>query len=241
MAQLNPIIGDLVGNTQKIISIIKENNHDVDFIVFPETAITGYPPLDLLDREGFIEEQEEYLNLIKDATKTSAYTFCKPFNVVIGAFSENALNGKALYNSLYVFRDGETILKYNKVCLPTYNIFDELRHCEPGNRNQHNVIVWKERNVAFFICEDALSSKREENGRSLYKFDPVEDTFKNFEGIDYVISINASPSNIGKFQLRERVFKNISKRHGVTCVYLNQVGAQDGIVFDGQSFITNKD
>jgi NAD+ synthetase len=125
------------------------------------------------------------------------------------------------------------------MCLPTYNIFDELRHCEPGYKYQQNVMVWKQHTIAFFICEDALSSKREDGGRSLYKNDPVEDTFEKYENIDYVISINASPSNIGKFQLRERIFKRICKDHNVHAVYVNQVGSHDEVVYDGQSFIMN--
>lgn len=244
MAQLNPIIGDLENNTKKIIDIIENIHSDIDFLIFPETVITGYPCLDLLERIAFIDVQNEYLEKIKEATKTRLFSpYSGKFNVVIGAFSKNEGNGKSLYNSLYVFRDGKEILKYNKVCLPTYNIFDEYRHCEPGDKsqflNQKNVMMWKGKVFSFLICEDALSSDRDD--RSFYQYDPVKETLNCNEDMDYLITINASPSNLGKFQLRERIYKNIVKKYNITAVYVNQVGAQDEIIFDGQSFIMAPD
>lgn len=235
-AQLNPIIGDLGGNTDKIIKIISDTlNSDTDLLIFPETCITGYPPKDLLDKSGFIESQNEWLSKIIKSTVSNSNLF-----VVIGAYSFNQNPGKKLYNSLYVINNGKIVLCYNKVCLPTYNIFDEYRHTEPGSMAQSNVLKINGSNVGFLICEDALSSYRDINN-PLYNFNPVDALMTSYNGINVLVTINASPSNHGKFNLRNSVFKKICQQHNITSIYVNQCGSNDDVIFDGQSFIMNQE
>lgn len=230
MAQINPIIGDLAGNTKAVIDIINHttSKEDIDFLVFPEMTISGYPPLDLVDRPGFVDEQLEYLELIKKATLGT--NFC----TIVGAVTKNEGVGKPLFNSLFAFTNGFELTKYNKVLLPTYNIFDESRHFEPGD-GHGNIIFYKGKRIALFICEDGWANCP---GRHIYHTDPVGNSVDG--EVDLIISINASPSNVFKYELRKKVFSETCKKYGIPLIYVNQVGGQDGVVFDGASFAMNK-
>lgn len=227
MAQLNCKIGDLEGNTAKVTAAIeraRRDHGDAAFLVFSETVLCGYSPQDLVRIPGFIDRQLECLERVREAT---AGWGC---HVVIGCITRNPGPGKGLFNSLAVFRDRLEVLRYHKALLPTYNIFDERRHFEPGSAP--NVLEVRGRKVGFLVCEDAW------HGRSggLYERDPVAETVKRAGKLDLLITVNASPSNLRKRAQRLDVYRGICGRHGCSAVYVNQVGGNDGIVFDGGSF-----
>jgi NAD+ synthase/NAD+ synthase (glutamine-hydrolysing) len=156
--------------------------------------------------------------------------------VVLGCILPNKGPGKPLFNSLVVLRDGKEELAYHKALLPTYNIFDERRHFEPGvPGNAPNTLDCGGRKVAFLICEDAWYGR----SGTLYRRDPFGETLAREGEVDLLISVNASPSNLRKRGQRLDVYRDLCTRHRVPAVYVNQVGANDGIVFDGGSFAMN--
>ena len=199
IAQINTVIGDLVGNTDKILDIIKETVGRADVVIFPELAITGYPPLDLIERKGFCQEQIEQLERIKKSTVGVDLA------VVVGYFRENLGDGKPFFNSLAFISEGKILLNYDKRLLPTYDIFDESRHFEPGD--QTGVFKYKGVNLGFLICEDMWNDKAIIKGQFLYPINPVKQTAD--EGVDIIISINASPSNVGKPEYSKPSEKNM--------------------------------
>jgi NAD+ synthetase len=223
MAQLNYTVGDIVGNTNKIMKVIEDNYRTSDIIVFSELALVGYPPLDLIERPGFLEQQNFYLNQI---AKTTEF---EDFAIVIGIFEKNNSGvGKPFYNSLAFCYNGKVQYIYRKILLPTFNIFDEDRYFEPGKLVGFH--KYKGKKIGFLICEDAWNTSQ-----TLYSFDPVSELFKYSP--DFVISINASPSEVNKQVKRYKIFSNISKKYNATIFYCNQVGTNDDISFDGSSFL----
>lgn len=233
MAQLNYKIGDLPGNTRKILDTMeglrKEGAPAPEFLVFSETAISGYSPGDLVQIPGFIDKQLACLEQIRQAT--SGWE-CR---VVLGCITRNTGPGKRLFNSLVVMQNGAILLTYHKALLPTYNIFDERRHFEPGTTP--NVLVCNGRKVAFLICEDAWYGKSEQ----LYDRDPLREAIAREGKVELLITVNASPSNLGKRNLRLEVYRDLCRKYAIPAVYVNQVGGNDGIVFDGGSFAMGPD
>jgi NAD+ synthase (glutamine-hydrolysing) len=221
--QHNYIIGDLDGNTKKIIDVILNTGNDYDLIVFPELAITGYPPLDMVDRKGFVDAQLKKLDEIIELTKNKNYV------VMLGFIDKNMSNiGKPLYNAMAVIEQGELRYKYYKQLLPTYNIFDESRHFEPGSNT--GMYIVKGVKVGLLICEDAWNTDRK-----LYDIDPVA-KLKQLNP-ELVVSINASPYNDNKITSRYDIIHKASNDLKAPFIYINQVGANDDIVFDGTSFM----
>lgn len=227
-AQLNYIVGDLEGNFLKMKEVIEKNSTEYDLIVFSELALTGYPPLDLVERAGFCEEQEDYLDRL---ARQTAYM---KTGVIVGHIMHNDGVGKPFFNCASLLGDGRVLRTYKKRLLPTYNIFDESRHFEPGKETCTFQVG--ETVVGLLICEDMWNDKAITD-KFLYPVNPVEETVK--AGADIIISVNASPSNVGKPQYRLEKFGNIAKQHNVPILYVNQVGGNDDIVFDGTSFAVN--
>ncbi len=229
MIQNNYIVGDFEGNLEKIKKSIVDHSQS-DMIVFSELSMSGYYPWDLIHRPHFMTKQEKSLNEVKELSKdTDAH-------IVVGAVTKNESGvGKDFFNSLIVFHHGEEVFRYHKKLLPTYNIFDEKRHFEEGNLSglAELNIKGKKQRVGFFICEDGWNDESYD-----YITNPVKEVVK--EGASVLISINASPSNLGKAQQRDKIFGAIAKRYGLPLIYVNQVGANDDIVFDGASFVFNQ-
>jgi len=227
MAQLNCTIGDLEGNTRKVLDALARTRRDyanADFLVFSETVLSGYSPQDLVRVPGFVDKQSACLERVRAATAGWQG------RVVLGCILPNAGPGKPLFNSLVVLRDGMRELTYHKVLLPTYNIFDERRHFEPGT--EPNTLLCGGKKVAFLVCEDAWYGR---SGK-LYTRDPFGETLAREGKIDLLITVNASPSNLRKRALRLDVYRDLCARLRIPAVYVNQVGGNDGIVFDGGSF-----
>jgi len=226
-AQLNYTIGDFKSNTDKILSTIEKHGDTADIIVFSELCVTGYYPKDLMLRRGFIEKQNRAIAKIRKATLT------KKAALVIGTVQTNPFHGKDFLNSLEFIEKGETRYHYHKQLLPTYGVFDEARHFEAGTLP--GTFLWGDKRLGFLICEDAW----EDLENPLYKRDPVAALANN--ELDIVISINASPYSIYKRQTRHELASNIAQRCKAPVVYVNQVGAIDELVFDGNSLVYNKE
>ncbi|MBX3626556.1 MAG: NAD+ synthase [Rhizobacter sp.] len=224
VAQLNYFVGDIEGNAQKMIAAAQQAARDgAELIVFSELSLTGYYPGDLLDELHFMDRVAAGIESLKSASRQ-----LRNLHWVLGAPVPRVGPGKRLHNMLLVIHAGEVVLQYAKQLLPTYNIFDEHRHFEPGP-DVARVLRIGHTQVGVMICEDGWNDEGQD-----YRVNPFERM--RDAAPDLVVSINASPSNIGKREQRHQVFGDASKRHGLPILYVNQVGGQDQVVFDGASF-----
>ena len=224
LAQLNPTVGDIEGNVARMIQAAQQAwATGSQLVVFPELSLTGYHPGDLLDDELFLQRCEAGLAALRQASRQ-----IRQLCWVIGAPIRREGAGKKLSNALLVLQAGEVVLSYAKQLLPTYNVFDERRHFEPGP-DVAPVLRVGDTRVGFLICEDGWNDCGD-----AYAINPFERMRQ--AAPDLVVSINASPSDIGKRALRHRHFAEASHRHGLPLLYVNQVGGQDQLVFDGASF-----
>ena len=211
LAQINSAVGDLSGNTSKILSYIdKAKDLDVDLIAFPELAITGYPPEDLVFRNQFVEEN------MKCSSEISAHA-----NGITAIFGFVELDDK-LYNSAAIASDGCMKGTHKKIFLPNYGVFDEERYFESGNTCA--VFTINGTKVGVNVCEDIWYSKG-----------PA--TVQRAAGAELIVNINGSPFHAGKRQDRESMLIERATDHGIFIAYVNQVGGQDELVFDGSSVV----
>lgn len=211
LAQLNYKVGDLEGNYQKIQNVII--NGRADLYLFSELALTGYPPEDLLFFPKFNKDTEAYLAKVKSLSEECQVA------VAVGAPHMD----EGLYNALYFFDSGSLIKIITKKHLPNYGVFDERRYFDSGHGAE--IVEFKGNKIRFYICEDLWHDK-----------DNVA-----AEQVDLLISINASPFEIGKKETRLMTGAAAVVKNKAPLIYLNQVGGQDGIVFDGSSFILSED
>jgi len=232
-AQLNYTIGDFEGNSAKIIAHIeKAKNEGADLVVFSELSVTGYYPHDLLEKKEFIQKAEN--------TVESIAGHCVGIAAIIGAprINENE-RGKQLYNSAFFLNEGKIQHIQNKTLLPTYDIFDEYRHFEP-NRN-FSIVDFNGETIAITICEDLWDEQPTANefGKDkLYQVSPMEELSKL--NPDFVVNISASPFSYNQEEWRKNVLINKAKKYNVPILYINQVGAQTELIFDGGSVFINE-
>lgn len=216
LAQIDLVVGDVEGNTQKILDAVgRAEREGAHVVALPELAVTGYPPEDLLHRQGFIEANEAALAKIAAATGDV---------IAVVGFVEAA--DDHLYNAAAVCSQGETKAIYRKHMLPNYGVFDEDRYFEPGDR--HFLFDTGRELFGVCICEDVWV----EDG-------PV--TVQGKAGATVVININASPFHKGKVAEREALIRDRAQRGDTAVVYLNSIGGQDELVFDGASFAIGRD
>lgn len=228
LAQINTTVGALKDNTRKIIAGIEQARQGgADIVLFPELSITGYPPLDLLDSSSFVDRNLACLDEI-----TAAST---DITVVVGFVDRNRTRqGKQLYNSAAVISDGKRLSTHYKSLLPTYDVFDEDRYFEAAE--QVFPVQIQNTRVGVTVCED-LWNDSDFWSRRLYLNDPVSELGK--QEIQLLLNISASPFHVGKPQMRVEMVQAICRKYKVPAVYLNQVGGNDSLVFDGHSFIVN--
>lgn len=229
IAQIDTTVGDILGNSAKIKDCIQKGAAlGADIVVFPEMAVTSYPARDLLEKKHFVKDN---LSALKDIARS-----CKKTAAIIGFISINdKKHGKGLYNSAALLKDGRVSFVQHKSLLPTYDVFDEARHFEPAV--SHKAVSFKGTKIGITICEDVWSAV-DIGGRRLYHVDPVKELVKN--GAKLIINISASPFNVGKISIREGLLKKIAKAHQVPIVYVNAVGGNDELVFDGRSIVVDK-
>lgn len=224
IAQLNYTVGDMAGNAAAMLRHMdRAAEEKADVIVFSELSLCGYYPGDLLEDETFLQRLDAALEEIRNASRRTPSLV-----TVLGTVRRNIGPGKPLHNTLLAIRNGEIVAEYYKQLLPTYGIFDERRHFEPGPEGACLLDISGHK-VGFLICEDGWNDA----GRD-YKVNPF-DALRNAHP-ELVISINASPSNIGKRRQRHDLFTAAARNNGLALLYVNQVGGQDQLVFDGASF-----
>lgn len=216
LAQLDLMVGDVRGNTDRIIeySVRAREDLQADLVVFPELSICGYPPEDLLFHSGLRRRVEQALERIRGSVRGIA--------VLVG-FPE--YHAEHIFNSCIVFNDGEQLACYRKQVLPNYRVFDELRYFQPG---QHaSVFSLNGIRIGLNICEDVWQSAPAQAARAA--------------GAEIIVAINGSPYEQKSQQMREKVVNDRIREIGVPIVYLNMVGGQDELVFDGGSFVMDVD
>ena len=224
IAQLNYHIGNFRGNLLSMQEALDAAKADsVDLIVFSELAICGYPPRDLLEFDDFIEQCYDALNELASQ--------CHGIAAIVGGPSRNsAYAGKNLFNAAFLLEDGIIKEEVHKSLLPNYDIFDEYRYFEP-DRNVKCILV-NGCKIALTICEDLWNVVD-----PLYTFSPMEKLME--EGPDLMVNIAASPFDYAQLEKREEVLKLNCEKYGLPIIYVNHIGAQTELIFDGNSLVKN--
>ena len=230
LGQINPTVGDFSRNAAKIIQFARDaRSAGAGLILFPELAVCGYPPRDLVERPWFVERCRTTVDRIAAETVGIA--------VICGTVTPaEAESGKKVMNSAALLRDGRIELIQSKMLLPTYDVFDEMRNFAPAKSQQLFSFCGKQ--MALTICEDAWNDKRFWN-RRLYGVDPVEELVR--AGGNFVLNISASPFWLGKRELRRDMLTSIARNQKVPVAMVNQVGGNDSLVFDGSSVVIAPD
>jgi len=233
VAQLDPIIGDVQGNLDTAVRVIRGAAQEKsDLVVFPELFLVGYPPKDLLEIPGFLRQVEKACEEIAALSEKTGET-----GVIMGAPTRGKTNrGKGLYNSALFFFRGKTKICQRKSLLPTYDIFDEARYFDPAGRIE--TLSFRGEKIGVSICEDAWNDPSQWPEGRMYSFDPIE-TLANSK-VTLFINISASPFNIGKERIRLNIMSGHAKKHSTPFLYVNQVGGNDELLFDGRSIYLNE-
>ena len=226
LGQINPTVGDFSGNAAKIVQFaLQARSAGASLVLFPELAVCGYPPLDLVERASFVAHNRSTAESIAAETQGIA-VIC---GMVTPAQTDS---GKKAMNSAVLLRDGRIDFIQSKMLLPTYDVFDEMRNFAPAKGQQLFDFCGKQ--MALTICEDAWNDKRFWN-RRLYGIDPVEELVR--AGGNIVLNISASPFWMGKRELRRDMLASIARNQKVPVAMVNQVGGNDSLVFDGSSLV----
>jgi NAD+ synthase/NAD+ synthase (glutamine-hydrolysing) len=231
LGQINPTIGDFSGNSAKIIECSRRaHSLGAEMVLFPELAVCGYPPRDLLEKPAFVARNQQVVNEIAAAVP--------PQITVICGFASRAKEetGKLVMNSAAVLRGGAVQFVQSKMLLPTYDVFDELRYFEPAESQK--LLPTGNKQLALTICEDAWNDKHFWH-RRLYRVDPVDELLH--AGGNLVLNISASPFHVGKRELRRQMLETIARDNKVPVVFVNQVGGNDSLIFDGSSMVIAPD
>ena len=223
IAQLNYHIGNFDQNLDKIFKAINQSRElGADLVVFAELAISGYPPRDFLEFDDYVEKCWKGIESIAEQTKDIA--------VIIGSPIKNEnRKGKRLFNSAVFMEDQKVVSIHHKGLLPTYDIFDEYRYFEPAS--DFNIINFKGKKIALTICEDLWNV----DDNPLYTINPMDELMKLHP--DFVINIAASPFHYNQAALRKETLLENVKKYKLPLVYVNHVGAQTELLFDGGSLV----
>lgn len=225
IAQINPTVGDLKGNIEKISrEINRAKSLSSDLVIFPELSVIGYPPRDLI-------YNVELAGSIERILKNSIIPLSYDIGIIIGSpsYDDN------IYNSALFFYEGRLFFRQDKMLLPSYDVFDETRYFKPAKNI--SPITFKGERLGITICEDIWNDKDYWN-RRLYEIDPVEKLV--LQGIDIIINISASPYHYGKKTLRIDMLTHIAKKYKKKIIYVNQIGGNDELIFDGSSLVIDE-
>jgi NAD+ synthase (glutamine-hydrolysing) len=229
LCQINPTVGDVDGNARRILEAAREAHvNGATLAVFHELALSGYPPRDLLERSAFIDRLRRVLD---DLAR-----FFPPLSALVGFVERNPdRSGRPVFNAAALLEGGKVAGVYRKRLLPTYDVFDEDRHFEPGTTPF--VFVHQGRKVGVTICEDLWTEGADEAVR--YRSDPLGDTLA--AGAELIVNLSASPFTLAKPGFRQELFAGHAEKHGVPIVFVNQVGGNDDLIFDGHSMVVGRD
>jgi NAD+ synthase (glutamine-hydrolysing) len=233
LAQLNPIVGDIQGNQSKIVETLAQaGKAGADLVIFSELFLTGYPPKDLLERPWFIEKVQgaiEELRQVSAGYSGTAVLFGAPLPTGKGL-------GKGLHNSALLLYQGRILIRQHKSLLPTYDVFDEMRYFDPAV--EIDTVAFKGETLGISICEDAWNDPELWPKGRLYPCDPI--AILAGKGATILINISASPFYLGKEEIRYRLVRNHAYKHGLPFVFVNQVGGNDELIFDGRSLCLDR-
>uniref|UniRef100_UPI0026E94C02 nitrilase-related carbon-nitrogen hydrolase n=1 Tax=Gracilinema caldarium TaxID=215591 RepID=UPI0026E94C02 len=225
IAQIDSVIGDFDGNIKKVLSFtLQAKERGADLVLFPELALCGYPPMDLLDQDSFTEGSIRALRLLQRQI---------PEGIAVGAgyVSRNRSGkGKLLSNNYGIIQNGQVLFEQEKTLLPTYDVFDEARYFESAEKRR--IFEFQGKRLGIAICEDMW---KESTTATHYSVDPVRELLDR--GANVLIVPSASPYYAHKLEQRLLLAEKISRRGAVPIVYINAVGANDSIIFDGRSFV----
>ena len=229
LAQINPTVGDLKGNAHKIIQHVQKLNEQVDLVLFPELSLLGYPPKDLLLRKDFIDESLEILGQ-EIAPQIETPT-------LIGIVSKS-WNTERLHNSVAFIHKGRIQQVFNKKLLPNYEVFNESRYFQPGKVENLNDFVFEinGKKIGVLICEDLLGA---EINFAHYGFNPLDYLAKKTD-LDLAVCLSASPFRQEKIQKRIQLARLAWEKLKCPIALVNQIGANDDLIFDGSSFVLDK-
>ncbi len=224
LAQTDPLIGAFEQNLAMVLDRIDQARRaGCRLVIFPELTLCGYPPQDLLERPAFIVAHDRALaELVGRVTDTAC---------IVGALERCPGPGKPLHNSALLIENGRVLFRARKQLLPTYDVFDEARYFQPGDSS--TVVALSGHHFGLTICEDIWHDVQP------YGRDPVADLTAACPGLDFLVNISASPFHHGKLGERRQVFGRLCRKHGLPLLYVNQVGGQDGLVFDGHSMVVD--
>lgn len=222
LVQTNPLIGAFERNLRQVTHWLNKAKHaGCDLVIFPELTLCGYPPQDLLERSSFLEAHDRALaDLIKGLDGITC---------IVGALERRQGPGKPLYNSALVLEQNRIAFRARKQLLPSYDVFDETRYFEPGTTS--TVFPFKGMQYGLTICEDIWWNSR------LYPSNPLAGLAVGPIVPDCLINISASPYYFGKLNERRQIFSRMCRQNNMPLVYVNQVGGQDGLIFDGHSMV----
>lgn len=233
LAQVNSHLGNFRSNSDKILSfIIRARDRRADVVLFPESTLFGYHPMDLLERPKVVEAQLKVLKELNQKIPPGIL-------VILGAFTNNtSVRGKPYFNSAVVLEKGKAIRCFHKELLPTYDVFDDARHIEPGDMAK-NIFRFKGKKILITICEDIWAWPQKGQGRkSFYDDNPIKKIKPN--EVDLVFNLSASPFTNQKIHQREQMVRSTARYLKAPMFYVNMVGGQDELIFDGGSFAVNK-
>ncbi len=232
LAQFNPTVGALAANVDRMVAMARQAAaRGADIVAFPELAVCGYPPRDLLEKPSFVA------GCAREVMRLAELTRDLPLAIIVGTVAPNVRTaGKQLANAAQVLAQGHAIFEQRKMLLPTYDVFDESRYFVPGE--QQAIWEYRGQKIALTICEDAWNDKQYWD-RPLYSRDPVAELAA--AGASVLISINGSPYHLGKRAQRRQMFAALAHRHQLPVYYVNQAGGNDQLVFDGSSFALGAD
>jgi NAD+ synthase (glutamine-hydrolysing) len=229
LAQFNPTIGDFLGNAARILDLAGQaKQRGANLAVFTELCLCGYPPQDLLERPAFLDRNMDELKEL--ASKV-------PLPCLVGyAGRVKSAAGKSVANKAALLCGGRVVFEQSKMLLPTYDVFDESRYFQPADKQV--VYSFQDEKLGITVCEDVWNDPNFWPTR-LYERDPVLELSK--QGISVLLNISASPYTIDKKNLRFEMLRAIAKKQRLPVVYVNQVGGDDNLVFDGASMAINPD
>ncbi|NLN40661.1 MAG: NAD+ synthase [Clostridiales bacterium] len=228
IAQYNPKVGDLNGNLSKTKEYIeKAKEKKCDLVVFPELSLTGYPPRDLLLRDDFLKACDRALQEI--------ISYTQGIGVIVGTVIDDG-NGFLLHNSALLISDGRIIGRVDKSLLPNYDVFEEARYFQPSK--EVKCIEFKGMRLGISICEDIWNDE-DVFGHERYSRNILDELYVH--NPDIFINLSASPYHYGKHEIRKEMLAHYTQKYGIPFVYVNQIGGNDELVFDGSSMIYNAD
>ena len=227
LAQINPIVGDLAGNFEKILGVYRRlAAGGAELVLAPELATTGYPPQDLVFKSRFVPQNLEVLEHLHGCIGEVP--------LLVGYVDRNQGRGKPFYNAAALLERGQPIRKSFKTLLPTYDVFDEDRYFEPGCGGE--IFTISGRRIGVTICEDIWTEPY--LSRPLYDIDVVRGLVE--KGAEIIVNLSASPFSLGKHARRREMVGSLARRHARPIVYCNVVGGNDELVFDGNSIAFNR-